>query len=77
MRDTSRPNVGGFFVAIYYAGMPAKVFNILVENSVEKADRIVVTDSSRDASTLCTGASAGTFVVVLPVRHDLHSKKTD
>jgi len=35
---------------------------MFVENSVEKGHSILVSDSSRDASTLCTGAGAGTFV---------------
>jgi hypothetical protein len=41
----------------------AEVFNITVENSVEKGDGIFVSDSARDGSALCTGASAGTFVL--------------
>jgi 23S rRNA (cytidine1920-2'-O)/16S rRNA (cytidine1409-2'-O)-methyltransferase len=41
-----------------------------VENSVEKGHSISVSDSSRDASALCTGASAGTFVV----RHRQNSR---
>ena len=40
-----------------------KVFNTTVDNSVEKPDRIAVSDSARDSSALCTGAGAGTFVV--------------
>jgi 23S rRNA (cytidine1920-2'-O)/16S rRNA (cytidine1409-2'-O)-methyltransferase len=36
---------------------------MFVENSVEKGQSIFVSDSARDASTLCTGVSAGTFVV--------------
>jgi 23S rRNA (cytidine1920-2'-O)/16S rRNA (cytidine1409-2'-O)-methyltransferase len=36
---------------------------MFVENSVEKRHSIFVSDSSGDASTLCTEASAGTFVV--------------
>jgi hypothetical protein len=42
-----------------------EVFNMFVENSVEKGHSILVSDSTKDASTLCTGASAGTFVVGL------------
>jgi len=41
----------------------AEVFNMLVENSVEKGHSTFVSGSSRDASTLCTGAGAGTSVV--------------
>jgi hypothetical protein len=41
-----------------------KVFNTTVDNSVEKPDRIAVSDSARDGSALCTGAGAGTFVVL-------------
>jgi 23S rRNA (cytidine1920-2'-O)/16S rRNA (cytidine1409-2'-O)-methyltransferase len=41
----------------------AKVFNTFVENSVENRHSISVSDSLRDASTLCTAASAGTFRV--------------
>jgi hypothetical protein len=51
-----------------------KVFNTLVENSVEKGGRIFVSGSVRDGSTLCTGASAGTLVVfagsILNARED-------
>ena len=39
-----------------------KVFNTTVDNAVEKQGSIVVSDSSRDGSALCTGASAGTVV---------------
>jgi hypothetical protein len=42
-----------------------KVFNTTVENSVEKRDGISVSDSARDGSAFCTGASAGTLVVLL------------
>src|ERR1700733_4019427 len=41
----------------------SEVFNIFVENTVEKDSCAGVSDSSRDASTHCTGESAGTFVV--------------
>src|SRR5271169_303121 len=41
------------------------VFNSTVENSVEKHDGISVSDSARDGSALCTGASAGAFVLQL------------
>jgi 23S rRNA (cytidine1920-2'-O)/16S rRNA (cytidine1409-2'-O)-methyltransferase len=40
-----------------------EVFNMFVENSVENGHSITVSDSPRDASTLCTGAGAGTFRV--------------
>lgn len=36
---------------------------MFVEITVEKGHRIFVTDSTGDASTLCTGAGAGTFWV--------------
>jgi hypothetical protein len=38
---------------------------MFVENAVEKNQRTCVSDSPRDASTLCTEAGAGTFVVEL------------
>jgi len=41
----------------------AEVFNMFVENAVEKNCSVGVTDSPSDASTFCTEASAGTFVV--------------
>jgi hypothetical protein len=34
-----------------------------VDNSVEKHGSIFVSDSAGNGSALCTGASAGTFVV--------------
>jgi hypothetical protein len=40
-----------------------KVFNTIVENSVEKRGSIFVSDSARDGSALCTAVRAGTFVV--------------
>ena len=46
-----------------WADAAAEVFNMSVENSVEKGHSIFVSDSSGDASALCTGAGAGTFVV--------------
>jgi hypothetical protein len=46
----------------------AEVFNMFVENTVEKEQCAGVSDSSRDASTHCTGQSAGTFVVGLASR---------
>jgi hypothetical protein len=44
---------------------PTEVFNMFVENLVEKGHSIFVSDSLGDASALCTEASAGTFVVQL------------
>jgi hypothetical protein len=41
----------------------AGVFNTSVENSVEKPDSIFVSDSAKDSSAFCTGASAGTSVL--------------
>jgi len=43
----------------------AKVFNMFVEDLVQKPRTIFVSDSPEDASTLCTAAGAGTFVVGL------------
>ena len=40
-----------------------KVFNTTVDNAVEKQDGIFVSDSARNVSAVCTGASAGTFVL--------------
>jgi len=40
-----------------------EVFNMSVENSVEKGHSILVSDSTGDASAVCTGAGAGTFAV--------------
>jgi hypothetical protein len=39
----------------------AEVFNMFVENSVEKKQSTFVTDSASDASAFCTTAGAGTF----------------
>jgi len=56
----SRPAQGGF----WFCPVPdAEVFNMFVENSVEKGHSIFVSGSSGDASTLCTGAGAATLVV--------------
>jgi hypothetical protein len=41
-----------------------KVFNTTVDNPVEKRGGMIVSNSARDGSAFCTGASAGTFVVV-------------
>jgi len=41
----------------------AEVFNMFVDKLVEKGRGIFVSDSLEDASTLCTAAGAGTFVV--------------
>jgi hypothetical protein len=53
--------------AFLFAGGVEKVFNTSVENSVEKRGSIFVSDSEGDGSALCTGASAGTLVVL---RHE-------
>jgi hypothetical protein len=41
----------------------AEVFNTFAENLVEKERSILLTDSLRNASALCTGQGAGTFWV--------------
>lgn len=52
------------FCADERAGNPrAEVFNMFVDKLVEKVPRIFLSHSDRDASTLCTDAGAGTFVV--------------
>jgi hypothetical protein len=56
------PNSGGFFIAHSAAFLSPQVFNMFVENSVENRQSTFVTDSSTDASTLCTEAGAGTLV---------------
>jgi hypothetical protein len=66
------PGMGGFFLPssspksrCIRASFPvAEVFNMSVENSVEKGQSIFVSDSARDGSAFCTGAGAGTFVVI-------------
>jgi 23S rRNA (cytidine1920-2'-O)/16S rRNA (cytidine1409-2'-O)-methyltransferase len=58
--------VGGFSFASADRG--TEVFNIFVENSVENEHSIFVSDSLRDASTLCTAAGAGTFRVKPPAK---------
>jgi hypothetical protein len=50
----------GFF---FWKRRMEKVFNITVENAVEKNDSIFVSDSVGNGSAFCTGAGAGTFVV--------------
>jgi len=45
--------------------LQAEVFNMFVENAVEKPRSTFVSDSPRDASTHCTEAGAGTFVLQL------------
>jgi hypothetical protein len=40
-----------------------EVFNTTVENAVEKHESIFVSDSAKDGSAFCTGASAGTLVL--------------
>src|ERR1700692_2083300 len=64
----SRPQVGRFFYGRATLGrgrgiLRTEVFNTFVENAVEKHLSTFLSDSPRDASTLCTEASAGTFVV--------------
>jgi len=56
---TSRPCGRLFFLSQH----EEQVFNTTVENSVEKPERIFVSDSTSDGSAFCTGASAGTFVL--------------
>ncbi|MFY9741594.1 MAG: hypothetical protein WAK21_06300, partial [Candidatus Sulfotelmatobacter sp.] len=46
---------GGFSIG-------CKVFNTTVDNPVEKRGAIIVSNSARDGSAFCTGASAGTLV---------------
>jgi hypothetical protein len=58
----SKPPARGGFLFIATASHLIRVFNMSVENSVEKAASILVSDSSRYASALCTGARAGTMV---------------
>jgi 23S rRNA (cytidine1920-2'-O)/16S rRNA (cytidine1409-2'-O)-methyltransferase len=60
----SRP-VGRLFLLLLLinAFLSPQVFNMFVENSVENRQSTFVTDSSPDASTHCTEACAGTFVV--------------
>jgi hypothetical protein len=45
--------------------LQAEVFNMFVENAVEKGRSNFVSDSVRDASALCTEAGAATFVLQL------------
>ena len=67
-KEKSCPRLGGFFILwsfivlkLIVLKLVAEVFNMFVENTVEKCVGIFVSDSLRDASALCTGASAGTF----------------
>jgi len=60
----SRSFLSGFFCWVEMADafssrQVSKVFNMFVENSVEKGHSIFVSDSSGNGSTLCTGAGAG------------------
>lgn len=48
---------------LFYSTSPPEVFNMFVENLVQKGQSNFVSDSSGTASTDCTGVSAGTFVV--------------
>jgi hypothetical protein len=62
----SRPEWAAFLLKLKDAldrlGIPlTEVFNIFVENSVENGQSTFVSDSSSNASTLCTEASAGIF----------------
>jgi hypothetical protein len=53
-----------FLVALLFVGRRVlEVFNTVVDNAVEKHGSILVSDATRDGSALCTGASAGTFVL--------------
>jgi hypothetical protein len=70
--DNSLPGISeaapirtAFFIAplLINAFLSPQVFNMFVENSVEKRQSTFVTDSSTGASTLCTEACAGTLVV--------------
>jgi hypothetical protein len=63
------PIQAALFVYQYGRNHSWKVFNTTVDNSVEKRGSIVVSDSAKAASALCTGASAGTFVVRLAIQH--------
>jgi len=56
------PDEGGFHFAKFV--LVASVFNIFMENSVEKGHSIFVSDSPRDGSAVCTEAGAGTFVAL-------------
>jgi 23S rRNA (cytidine1920-2'-O)/16S rRNA (cytidine1409-2'-O)-methyltransferase len=58
----------------YVLALDAEVFNTFVENSVEKGHSIFVSDSVRDASTLCTEAGAGTFVVKPSTKSELKTR---
>jgi hypothetical protein len=59
--------VGGFFVRAQFSSLrnrfSTEVFNISVENAVEKRVHVDVNGSSSDGSALCTGVVAGTLVV--------------
>jgi hypothetical protein len=60
--------VGGFFVSgflIRIGILETEVFNTFVENAVEKRSGFLVNHSASDASTDCTEARAGTFVLEL------------
>jgi len=46
----------------FHSTSPPEVFNMFVENLVQKGQSSCVSDSLVDASTDCTGVSAGTFV---------------
>jgi hypothetical protein len=60
--------VGGFFVSGFLMRigiLETEVFNTFVENAVEKRSAFPLNHSARNASTHCTEARAGTFVVEL------------
>jgi hypothetical protein len=64
LEDSIKPPLRAAF--LHCAG--EEVFNTIVENSVEKRESIFVSDSARDGSAFCTGASAGTFAMQPPAR---------
>lgn len=55
--------MGGFLFGSAAGILLAEVFNMFVENAVEKDRSDSVSGSWRDASAVCTGVRAGTFVV--------------
>jgi hypothetical protein len=54
---------------LLHGSLPAEVFNTFVENAVQNALSIGVSDLASAASAFCTGVSAGTFVVELVSIH--------
>jgi len=73
LRD-NLPLLGEFNAAFigrlfFWAGISrAEVFNMFVENLVEKEESVSVTGSLCDALAVCTRAGAGTFVLQLADR---------